>query len=100
MVNVGLSLHLVGEHTKVVYITYTMTTWDLPDIYIFLCPRPQKYLDIDCGFKFWAEVLWVLLVLVAPFPVADLEGFLGFQQKPSFKFSSVAHKHCCTDNLS
>ena len=33
MVNVGLSLHLLGEHTQVVYITYTMATWDLPDIY-------------------------------------------------------------------
>ena len=33
MVNVGLSLRLLGEHTQVVYITYTMTTWNLHDIY-------------------------------------------------------------------
>ena len=26
-------LHLLGEHTRVVYTTYTMTTRDLPNIY-------------------------------------------------------------------
>ena len=36
-------------------------------------------------------------------PVADLDGFLGFREKPPFKFSSVEvyiHKHYCIDNLS
>ena len=42
MVNVGLSLHLLGEHTQVVYITYF---WDLLDIYIWLCPRTWAYIS-------------------------------------------------------
>ena len=41
VVNAGLSfLHLLGEHTRVVYITYTMATRDLPDQVCVV--RPKK----------------------------------------------------------
>jgi len=33
----------LGPHDTLpcVLITYTMATWDSPDIYIYICPRPQ-----------------------------------------------------------
>ena len=37
-------LHLLGERTLVVYITYTMTTWDLPDIYACV-PQAWSYIS-------------------------------------------------------
>ena len=33
VVNAGLSSYLLGEHSRVVYITYTMATQNLPGIY-------------------------------------------------------------------
>ena len=33
VVNGFVFFHLLGEHTRVVYIAYTMVTWDLPDIH-------------------------------------------------------------------
>ena len=43
MITVHMSLYkingvqLFGKHTEVVYISYTMATWDSPDI----CPPPS-----------------------------------------------------------
>ena len=34
----GLFFCLLGEHAQEVYITDTIATWDLPDIYVCLCP--------------------------------------------------------------